>query len=182
MGSSPGHSSRDSPWGPNPTSGWSSTDIGNVGLRGSAVQVKDTWTIQGAGGNIWGDLDAFHFVYRPVDGSGLPFSVEARVNDLQNMSAFAKAGVMLRANLREDSAAIILDVRPDGEVEFMQRGTTSGSMHFLTGTSVTLPAWLWLDVSASGEVTARVSQDRTLWSSLPEPASFVCRSTWQVRR
>jgi hypothetical protein len=149
--------------------GWSSKDVGAVGVPGSATQVKDTWTIQGAGGNIWGSQDAFHFVYRAVSP---PASLVARINDLQNTSPFAKAGIMLRANLNANSAAVILDVRPTGEVEFMERMTTGGTMHYVAGASVTLPAWLRLDMDSNGQVTARVSQDRTLWTPLPQTASM----------
>jgi hypothetical protein len=155
-----------------PTSGWSSTDVGAVGMSGSAMQVKDTWTVQGAGGNIWGDLDAFHFLYRPVGAAGVAFSVVSRINDLQNTSPFAKAGVMIRANLRPDSATVILDVRPTGEVEFMERGGTGATMHYIAGTSVTLPAWLRLDVASSGEVTARVSEDRNVWTPLSQTVTI----------
>lgn len=155
---------------PNPTSEWSSTDVGAVGLRGNAKQVNDTWTIQGAGANIWGDADAFHFVYRPVNNA-LATSVVVRVNDLQNTSPFAKAGVMLRSNLSAGAAAIILNVRPTGEVEFMQRMADGATMQYLAGTSVTLPAWLRLDmafVSGNEQITARVSQDHVHWAALPQ--------------
>jgi hypothetical protein len=43
---------------------WSAIDIGDVGAAGSATFSDGTFTIQGAGADIWGMVDAFQFVYQ----------------------------------------------------------------------------------------------------------------------
>src|SRR4029077_16557053 len=90
--------------------GWTSTDVGPVGIAGSASESNGTWTVQGSGSDIWGTSDSFQFVHKTMGDSG---RVEARISDLQNTNLFAKAGVMVRAGLGPDAATVILDVRPD---------------------------------------------------------------------
>jgi hypothetical protein len=33
--------------------GWTSTDVGSVGIAGSATQSNGSWTVQGSGADIW---------------------------------------------------------------------------------------------------------------------------------
>ena len=50
---------------------WISTDVGatsDVGIAGSAVETTGVWAIEGAGRDVWGSADAFHFLYHPVEG------------------------------------------------------------------------------------------------------------------
>jgi hypothetical protein len=88
---------------------WTSTDVGSVGVAGSATESNGTWNVQGSGADIWGTSDSFQFVHKTMGASG---RVEARVSDLQNTNPFAKVGVMVRAGLGPDAATVILDVRP----------------------------------------------------------------------
>src|SRR6266851_883206 len=91
--------------------GWNSADIGDVGIAGGDAETNGVWTVQGAGGDIWGAADAFHFVYRPAGTDDM--QILARVDDLQNTNPFAKAGVMLRASLYPSAATVILDAKPN---------------------------------------------------------------------
>jgi hypothetical protein len=142
-----------------------STDIGAVGLTGNATASGSSWTVRGSGGDIWGNADAFQFVHRPTNRSG--FAV-VRVGDLDASNPFAKAGLMIRASLDPQSAAAILDVKPDGTVEFMARTATAAPMQFLDGLSATpsfSPIWLRLGWT-SGEITAWTSTDGAKWTLL----------------
>src|SRR4029077_15724927 len=99
-----------------------------------------------AGGDIWGPADAFQFLHRSVEATNQ--HVRVRVNDLQNTSAFAKAGLMLLSTADPDSPTVILDVKPDGGVEFMARTTWGGDMTFLDGLPAASPGFpVWLDLS-----------------------------------
>src|SRR5580765_2949082 len=69
--------------------GWTSTDVGSVGIAGSASESNGNWTVQGSGADIWGAADSFQFVHKTMGDSG---RVEARITDLQNTNPFAKAG------------------------------------------------------------------------------------------
>src|SRR4029079_11993392 len=82
---------------------WDHRDVGAVGVSGSAGfdAATNTYTVTGAGADVWGTADAFHFAYIPVDGD---FRVTARVASVQAVAAWVKAGGMLRASLDPSSA------------------------------------------------------------------------------
>ncbi len=91
--------------------------------------------------------------------------IVTRVTGVQNTSPYAKAGVMLRQALTAGSAHVVLDVRPDGWVEFMTRSASGGSTTYLAGLSQ--PAPTWLKLSRSGNtVTGSVSSNGTTWTTV----------------
>lgn len=152
-----------------------STDVGAVGIAGSATASGDSWTVHGSGGDIWGNADAFQFVHRLTNRSG--FAI-VRVSDFEASNSFAKAGVMIRASLDPHAATAILDVRPDGGIEFMARTCTGCEMTFLGGATMTLPVYLTLFRDGttytasvlSGDLTTQVtigSVDVTMPSPIP---------------
>jgi regulation of enolase protein 1 (concanavalin A-like superfamily) len=149
------------PSGPLPQP-WSSEDIGAVGLSGSASYSNGTFTLNGAGADIWGTADSFHYVHQSVSGD---VEIVARVASLQNTGAYAKAGVMLRASLAADAAHVILDVTPNGTIEFMRRASTGGSTAWLAGASDAPPTWLKL-VRSGTTVTGYVSSNGTSWATV----------------
>src|SRR4029077_15355477 len=51
-------------------SGWSDGDVGSVGVAGNANFASNAFTVKGAGAQIFGAADAFHFVYQPLSGDG----------------------------------------------------------------------------------------------------------------
>ena len=73
---------------------WTSADVGAVGKTGSASASAGTFTVAGAGADIWGASDAFRFAYIQLPGDG---TIVARVATVQNVAAWTKAGVMIRA-------------------------------------------------------------------------------------
>src|SRR5262249_33500008 len=134
---------------------WGTQDIGPVGLTGSASYADPTYTIAGAGADIWGSSDAFRFVYQPLAGDG---TITARVTSELNTDTYAKAGVMMRESLDAGAADVILDVLPGGWVEFMSRGVRDGSTTYLAGVGVTFP--IWLDLARTGStIVASTSSD-----------------------
>ena len=147
--------------GPLP-SPWTSFDVGAVGTAGISSFDGGVFYVAGAGADIWGTADAFQFVSQPLAGDG---TIIAVVNGEQMTSPFAKAGVMIRQSADEASAHVVLDVKPDGGIEFMTRASTGGSTSFIAGATVTSPAWLKL-TRAGSAVTAAVSTDGATWTGL----------------
>ncbi len=141
---------------------WTSTDVGDVGASGSATQEGDTWTVRGAGDDIWGTQDAFQFLHRTVNASGF---IVARVSDFQGVNAFAKAGVIVRASADADAAAAILDLKAGGGIEFMARASSGAAMQYVDGAGASAPVWLRLGWTA-GQVTAWTSADGMQWTVL----------------
>src|SRR5205085_9047788 len=106
-----------------------------------------TFTVSGDGTDNWGTADSFHFVYQPIGSSG---EMTVRVTDVQHTNGYAKAGIMVRTSLDRSSASVILDVKPDGGVEFMARASDGASTDFLGGGFVApFPVWLKLTRSAA---------------------------------
>ncbi|HET6931790.1 MAG TPA: hypothetical protein VFI45_15795, partial [Candidatus Acidoferrum sp.] len=108
------------PPGPLP-SPWVDGDIGVTGQVGSAGYTNGTFTVNGAGAQVYGTVDGFNFVYQPLTGDG---SIVARVVSWQGtVQPFATAGVMIRNTLDPSAAnaktadwlnykGIYFDVRP----------------------------------------------------------------------
>jgi hypothetical protein len=119
--------------------GWSSGDVGDVGIRGAGYFQNDTFLVQGAGADIWGTADAYHIVMNGIAGNG---SVVARVTSEDASNTFAKAGIV--ATFPSLQTAVILDARPNGAIEFMSRPTSGASMSFVAGSASQLPIWLKL--------------------------------------
>ncbi len=140
--------------------GWTSQDVGSVGVTGNTSASNGVWTVSGAGGAaIWGTADAFRFVHQPLAGDG---QVTARVDSVQATTAFAKAGVMLRDGVGAGAAHVVLDVRPTGDVEFMQRSAAGGATVFLATAHAPAPSWVRLSRSGA-TVTGSVSSDGVNW-------------------
>jgi len=89
---------------------------------------------------------------------------------------------MVRQGLDPDSATVILDVTPSGNVEFMTRSTKGGEMTYVAGTTVTFPVWLRLsNTGGSGapiDLNPAVSHDGVVWEpvgpgrTLPSSSQF----------
>jgi hypothetical protein len=152
---------------------WNAADIGDVGIAGKTCVDADAipWTVSGAGADIWGTADAFQFAYRPFPADG---SITVRLYDEHDTDPFAKAGIMIRQTLGPDSAHVILDVKPDGGIEFMTRPAGGASTTFIAGASTPLLTsppgvssfWVTLRLERSGNlVTASVRQgNESTWT------------------
>jgi hypothetical protein len=141
---------------------WQTTDVGNVQASGTASFSSGAFTVVGGGADIWGSSDAFRYVYQPLNGDG---QLVARVTSLTNTNPYAKAGLMIRSSLDPASPHVILDVLPDGSIEFMKRASQGGATDYIAGAAQTPPAWLKLVRSAS-TVTGYVSRDGSAWTQV----------------
>jgi hypothetical protein len=105
-------------------------------------------------------LDFFQFVnvYIPTTTNG---HIQCRVVSVQNTSANAKAGLMIRENLYADSRFAMVDVQSTAGTEFVRRTSTGSAATTSTGTG-TPPRWVRL---------ARTNNTFTAWSSTND-------STW----
>jgi hypothetical protein len=60
--------------------GWLDSDVGSFGLFGNATYANGEFTVSGAGSEIYGTSDSFHFAYQALTGDG---SIVARLVSLQ---------------------------------------------------------------------------------------------------
>jgi hypothetical protein len=122
--------------------GWASQDIGSVGVQGSMTESNGAFTVKGSGSDIWGYTDSFHFAYQTLNGDG---EIIARVASVQNTAPNAKAGVMIRESLTNNSAHAFISMKAQGLLEFYGRNITSSySQLNISGYTTSAPHWVRL--------------------------------------
>src|SRR5262249_18582707 len=142
---------------------WSSGSIGAVSSAGSFSLNNGSFTVSGAGADIYGNADAFRLVSEGLSGDG---SITARVASQTNTSVWAKAGVMLRETLAPGSTNTLVAVSPSSGTVFQSRVTTGGATTVVNyGPKVAAPYWVRL-VRSGNTFTGYVSPDGTTWTSL----------------
>ena len=141
---------------------WSTIDIGDVGTSGSATfdNATGTFFVNGDGSDIWGVADSFRAVTQRLAGDS---ALTVRVVSESNTNVFAKAGLMMSAETSPSSARVILDVKPDGGVEFMARPANGGDMSFVAGSTTTFPVWLRL-TRTGDQFVGEISSDGMSWT------------------
>jgi regulation of enolase protein 1 (concanavalin A-like superfamily) len=154
--------------------GWGSRDIGTVGVAGSSVASEGTYTVRGAGADIWGTADAFRFVYRPLSGDG---SIVARLRTVTGPQAWTKAGVMIRDSLNPGSAHAFMLVSAGRGLALQYRPSAGAITNHISGGAGTAPRWL--RVARTGNmVTASVSTNGTTWATVGQVSVTLAPSVW----
>lgn len=140
---------------------WKTSNIGNVGITGSASFNNGTFTVSGSGNDIWYIADAFRYVYQPVFGN---VEIRAKVTGITNTNAWAKAGVMIRETLKSNSKNAMLALTPFNGLVFQRRISTGGTT---TSTRPTGSAPYWVRLVRSGNtITAYRSSTGTGWTQI----------------
>jgi hypothetical protein len=139
---------------------WQDRDIGSVGQAGSVSESAGTFTIKGAGVDIWGSADSFHFMYQPMSGDG---QIVARVATLTHTHDWAKAGVMIRETLAGGSKHASMFVTPAKGTAFQRRIATGGVSTTTAGVLAAPPRWVKL-VRTGVTLAAYESADGTAWT------------------
>ena len=143
-------------------SGWSNADIGATGAAGTSSYANNTFTVTGAGADVWGTSDALQYAYTTMSGDG---TVIARVATEQNVSNWTKAGVMIRGSLSPSSAQAFMLVSPGKGTAFQRRLTDNGSSVSTAGTFAAAPRWVKLSRSGN-TITASESADGNTWNTV----------------
>ena len=109
---------------------------------------------------MWGTADAFHYAWRPLRGDG---AIVARVASVQNVAAWVKAGVMIRASASADAAHAFMIVSAGKGLAFQRRRAAGGlSVHTAAGAGI---APYWVQLQRTGDaITASVSLDGVSWT------------------
>jgi glucose/arabinose dehydrogenase len=141
---------------------WQSTDIGSVGLAGSASASGGVFTVRGSGADIWNAADAFRYVYQPLGGDA---TLTARVTGVSNTDAWAKAGVMIREGLAPDARHAMMVITPGNGASFQRRTATAGASAHTPGPLVVAPYWVRL-VRSGSTFTGYASSDGVAWTQV----------------
>ena len=104
----------------------STTDIGKIDLPGAAGfdSAKGLYRVTGSGENMWGNIDAFHFVWKKVSGD-LELSADVSWQGT-GKNAHRKAGLMVRQDCTADSPYADAVVHGDGLISLQYRRQRSG--------------------------------------------------------
>ncbi|MET0979870.1 MAG: PQQ-dependent sugar dehydrogenase, partial [Candidatus Saccharimonadales bacterium] len=142
----------------NPPAPWISKDIGPKSVAGSASYDNNIFTVRGAGRDIWGTTDEFHYVYQSFSGDG---EIITKVSSQTNSDEWAKSGVMIKESADAGSKYVLLAVTPGHGITFQHNfngDTGSAAYTFPNG---------WLKLKRVGNVfTGYSSTNGTDWTQV----------------
>ncbi len=155
---------------------WGHQDIGTVGAAGNASfdGSTNTFSVKGAGADIWNAADAFQFAYRPMTGDGVAI---ARVATVQNVASWTKAGVMIRETLDANSTNAYMLVSAAKGLSFQRRLTTGGATVSTAGALVAAPCWVKLE-RIGNTFNAYVSGDGASWTLVGSDTVAMAANVW----
>lgn len=147
------------------TTVWSGIDVGFVGSTGSTEAENNGTSVAvlGAGQDIWGTGDSFHMASNTLVGDG---AVITRVNEVEEIDEWTKAGIMMRQDLSPDSPNVYIHITPrNGSV--MQARVSQGAETIEPGYIRDLqpPTWLKLERQGSTFIGSYSSNGQT-WTEL----------------
>ena len=142
--------------------GWTARDIGNPQVAGSTQHNAGTYTVKGAGRDIWADFDEFQYAYRRVTGD---IDIVARVTAVENVNAWTKAGVMIRDALTTNAAHASMFVTPGSGVAFQRRPTAGGLSQTTSAGTMSAPYWVRLE-RRGAQIRAFHSGNGTAWTQV----------------
>lgn len=141
-----------------PPAPWQSTDVGQPTVAGYSSYDNGNFTIRGAGGDIWGPTDQFHYVYQSFNGDG---TIIARATSQTNTDDWAKSGIMIKESTTAGSKYVLLAVTPANGVTFQYNFNGDGGSHAYTFPNA------WLKLTRTGNTfTAFVSANGTAWTQI----------------
>jgi serine/threonine protein kinase/dipeptidyl aminopeptidase/acylaminoacyl peptidase len=125
-------------------------------------EVSDSYTIQGFGVDIWQTYDDFQFAHARLKGDG---SITARIESVENVNEWTKAGIMIRSTLDAESPNAMVLATPRGIVSFQYRRKVSEltNQTYERSNRANLPHWLRL-VRQGNCFIAQHSIDGTVWN------------------
>ncbi len=121
--------------------------------------MTDARTIGGAGGDVWGRVDAFRFDHRAVIGD---HTLMARVEAFDAAHPWAKAGLMLRDGIEAGAANVALFVTPRNGVILQSRSAAGAITTSVVRGGLGAPLHLALE-RRGDRVHGFVSVDRLVW-------------------
>ena len=138
---------------------WRHQDVGTPDFAGTAGIQNDRFVVHASGSDIWGQSDAFHFVFREIEGDA---EISARVYSVDETHAWAKAGVMIRGSLDPSSQHAIMAATGASGMAFQWRAEKGGSSSHQPGASMHAPYWVKL-TRKNNTLTGYESPDGVSW-------------------
>jgi len=148
---------------------WSASDVGTVGTTGGSSHANNVFTLTGAGSNIGGTTDSFHFAHTTLTGDG---SLIARLSSrIIGGTMDDKVGLMIRDGTT--AAAMNFTVFIDAltvngsanRARCSYRSSTGGNTSAVDGAVTTLPEWFRIQRSGN-TFSGYTSGDGTNWTMI----------------
>jgi hypothetical protein len=138
-----------------------------------------TYSVGGAGSDIWGTADQFTYAFKALEGNG---SMIARVvsDDGKGANTWSKAGVMIRETLAAGSTHAFMPITAGGGNgrSFQRRLATNGSSTNADGPAPTIAAPYWVKIERMGDdFSGYVSEtgDPNSWVQVGAPVTIVMK-------
>jgi TolB protein len=151
-------------------SGVSETDKkGGVEFRATTGEYR----VSGAGGDIWGKTDGFHYVWKKISGD-MAVTADAQFVGAGAMS-HRKAALMIRQSLDPDSAYADAVVHGDGLTSLQFRpatGEMSKDVRVIAKSDLSAPVRLRIERRGDMVTVLAGKPGDTLTSSVPSPIVF----------
>ncbi len=147
---------------------WTQQDIGSTVLSGNASYSAGVYSVTGAGADIWGTADAFHYVWQTLDGDG---AIITRVATQSATDPWSKAGVMIRDTLAANSAYAGIFMTPSNGAAFQYRTTAGGASTNIATAGLVAPYWVKL-ARVGSTFTAYTSADGITWTARGTPQTI----------
>ena len=147
---------------------WLNSDIGPVGISGTGTRSNGTFHVSGGGNDIAGTSDAFHYFHRRWTGDG---TLIVRVAQSMQSEAWARGGLMFRANLNADSSYALMYYRAGGRTGFQTRTGSGQDTAFQDGSWGYAPCWLKL-IRRGNSFLGYESIDGTNWALVGSASSI----------
>lgn len=141
-----------------PPSPWKIRDFG-TNVQSEVYYQNSAFNIKSYGDDIWNQRDNFCFVYQTLTGDG---EIIARVNEQDATSEWAKAGVMIRQSLTDNSAHSFMAITPFQGPAFQHRLATNENSHNVNKWEARTAKWIKL-VKSGGEISGYYSSNGTSW-------------------
>ncbi len=142
---------------------WSTTYVGGDTPSQPPSSSGGTLSITGRGQDIWNTKDYFTYLYQ--GGMSGNFTIDVRVDSIQNTHTWSKAGIMVRQSLATTSRHAMVVVTPGQGVSFQRRKTDGATSLSTTNAGQSAPKWLRLQRSGS-TFTAYRSDDGSSWTQV----------------
>jgi hypothetical protein len=140
---------------------------GHPAYVGSFVeQPAGTCTMTATGSDIWDKADQCHFAYKEVSGAA---TIVAKIDAIENLNDWVKAGVMIRDTLDPDSVNIAVLLTTGNGIRLQYRLKAGDATQREFNPDIAPPYWVKLNRSSGGLVRAYYSPsgaDNT-WTQFP---------------
>ena len=146
---------------------WLDSDVGTVGIAGSATYSGSTFTMNASGAYIGSSADQMHYVFQPWSGDG---TIVARVSGLSG-GYNPQAGVMIRESLNAGSPNAFVGIQGSASsagTYFWYRSSVGTYTNYAGDqypATITVPNWVKL-VRSGNTFTAYESADGVTWGQV----------------